>query len=229
MRWCRRARGQSRWRGRRRGSNGFRLRSGTSETFVRRVEELGLPPAVATRWRPLCHVIDVVSEELGAADARLAAATKTDPGGSAADDPAGGSGPSRPRRSSRRSTTRPGFAGRDRWRAILASCRVNTARARNDVGAGSCGAPIRACKRCWCRRGGASGARGARRPSRYARWTRSIADRRGKKVAVVALARRLARILFGMWRDETDFAAERVGAGRVRQRAATPGPNTKVA
>ena len=39
-------------------------------------------------------------------------------------------------------------------------------------------------------------------------WTRSIADRRGKKVAVVALARRLARILFGMWRDETDFAAE---------------------
>ena len=60
-------------------------------------------------------------------------------------------------------------------------------------------------------------------------WTRSIADRRGKKVAVVALARRLARILFGMWRDETDFAAERIGAGRVRQRTAARHPPAMIA
>lgn len=34
--------------------------------------------------------------------------------------------------------------------------------------------------------------------------------RRGKKVAMVALARRLARILFAMWRDEPDDQATRV-------------------
>ena len=35
------------------------------------------------------------------------------------------------------------------------------------------------------------------------RWTQAIADRRGKRVAAGALGRRLARILFAMWRDET--------------------------
>lgn len=46
-------------------------------------------------------------------------------------------------------------------------------------------------------------------------WARAIGQRRGKRVAVVALARRLARILFAMWRDQTDYAAS-----RIRTRAA---------
>jgi transposase len=41
-------------------------------------------------------------------------------------------------------------------------------------------------------------------------WVHRLAARRGKKVAVVALARRLARILFAMWRDGRDFEAARV-------------------
>jgi transposase len=45
-------------------------------------------------------------------------------------------------------------------------------------------------------------------------WAEAIARRRGKKIAMVALARRLARILFAMWRDQTDFQQQRV---RVRQ------------
>ena len=36
-------------------------------------------------------------------------------------------------------------------------------------------------------------------------WATEISKRRGKKIAVVALARRLVRILFAMWRDEKDF------------------------
>ena len=36
-------------------------------------------------------------------------------------------------------------------------------------------------------------------------WATAISKRRGKKIAVVALARRLVRILFAMWRDEKDF------------------------
>lgn len=36
-------------------------------------------------------------------------------------------------------------------------------------------------------------------------WADRIAARRGKRIAVVALARRLSRILFALWRDDTTF------------------------
>lgn len=36
-------------------------------------------------------------------------------------------------------------------------------------------------------------------------WMLRLADRRGKRVAVVAMARRLSRILYAMWRDGTDY------------------------
>lgn len=37
------------------------------------------------------------------------------------------------------------------------------------------------------------------------RWTDALAARRGKRIAVVGLARRLSRILYAMWRDHTVF------------------------
>ena len=43
-------------------------------------------------------------------------------------------------------------------------------------------------------------------------WAQNIARRRGKKIATVALARRLARILFGMWRDQTEYQPARVNS-----------------
>ena len=41
-------------------------------------------------------------------------------------------------------------------------------------------------------------------------WVHRLADRRGKRIAIVALARRLTRILFAMWRDGRDFQPARV-------------------
>ena len=41
-------------------------------------------------------------------------------------------------------------------------------------------------------------------------WTRPIAQRRGKRIAVVALARRLAGILYAMWRDGVPYDAQRI-------------------
>ena len=38
-------------------------------------------------------------------------------------------------------------------------------------------------------------------------WAVAIANRRGKRIAVVALARRLAGILYAMWRDNRPFDA----------------------
>ena len=36
-------------------------------------------------------------------------------------------------------------------------------------------------------------------------WAAQLAKRRGRRIATVALARRLAGILFAMWRDQTTF------------------------
>lgn len=38
-------------------------------------------------------------------------------------------------------------------------------------------------------------------------WAMQIAARRGKRIAVVALARRLSGILYAMWRDGTEYRA----------------------
>ncbi|RLB46106.1 MAG: hypothetical protein DRI90_27705, partial [Deltaproteobacteria bacterium] len=42
-------------------------------------------------------------------------------------------------------------------------------------------------------------------------WTQAVAKRRGKHIAVVALARRLAGVLWAMWRDDTVYDPEWVG------------------
>ncbi len=55
---------------------------------------------------------------------------------------------------------------------------------------------------CWrrCRRGALRA------------WTDQLAARRGKRIAVVALARRLSRILYAIWRDDSVFDGSRVAA-----------------
>lgn len=38
-------------------------------------------------------------------------------------------------------------------------------------------------------------------------WAHALAARRGRRIAIVALARRLSRVLYAMWRDQHDFVA----------------------
>ena len=62
-------------------------------------------------------------------------------------------------------------------------------------------------------------------------WAQAIARRRGKKVAMVGLARRLARTLFAMWRDEADYQPGRTrtrGAQAVAAATATTGAGVSV-
>ena len=51
------------------------------------------------------------------------------------------------------------------------------------------------------------------------RWAEGVARRRGERVAVVALARRLARLLWAMWRDGTVFDGARGAEPRGRRAA----------
>lgn len=60
------------------------------------------------------------------------------------------------------------------------------------------------------------------RDARLREWAERVAARGGRAVAVVALARRLARILWAMWRDGTTFTA-----GRLEAAAATPPSATR--
>jgi transposase len=43
-------------------------------------------------------------------------------------------------------------------------------------------------------------------------WVHAVAARRGRRIAIVALARRLTRLLYAMWRDATAFRAPRADA-----------------
>lgn len=51
-------------------------------------------------------------------------------------------------------------------------------------------------------------------------WAAAIAARRGPRVAVVALARKLAGILYAMWRDSTSFAARAAKPDEAQNTAA---------
>jgi transposase len=51
-------------------------------------------------------------------------------------------------------------------------------------------------------------------------WAQRLAARRRKTIAVVALARRLASILFALWRDGTTFDPARLGGRPARGSAA---------
>jgi transposase len=41
-------------------------------------------------------------------------------------------------------------------------------------------------------------------------WAQALAARRGRRIAVVALARRLCRMLYAMWRDGATFCPNAV-------------------
>lgn len=47
------------------------------------------------------------------------------------------------------------------------------------------------------------------------KWARAVADRRGRRVAIVALARKLAGIMFALWRDETTYNPTRSSVPRT--------------
>ncbi|MFO0579040.1 MAG: IS110 family transposase [Polyangia bacterium] len=60
-------------------------------------------------------------------------------------------------------------------------------------------------------------------------WAEQIEQRRGKRIATVALARRLAGVMWAMLRDETDFAAEPPKRARRAASPAEPAPGPSLA
>jgi transposase len=189
---------------------GYRMRSGASESFLTRLAALDLPTAMADTLAPLHQVIDVLDHALAAADARVATRVATDP-------------------VIERLMTVPGI-GPITASAFVAALddvhRFGGARGASRVasylglvpGEHSSGEQqrrgrvlrsahpyvqallVEAAWRTW---------RSADpRTAALRLWARHLASRRGTKIALVALARRLARILFAIWRDDAVYAGD---------------------
>lgn len=188
---------------------GYRAGTGGSEAFGARVARLALPAPLAATLAPLLRTLTALSAEIRALDAAVLTISTADP-------------------VVRRLQTVPGvgpvvaltfrafvddvtrFPSAAHVSAAIGLVpREDSSAERRHRGHLTKAGPselrsllVQAAWVCWrsCRRG----------PLRA--WADQLAARRGRRIAVVALARRLSRILYAMWRDETVFDRSRVAA-----------------
>lgn len=184
---------------------GLRLPSGSAECVLDRLARLTLPPTLATILEPVRRLITHCNRSLLQAEKTLAARARQDariprlmtaPGvgpivaltfQAVLDDPArfGGSAarasafiglvPSEDSSAERRHKGHITKTGPRDLRALLVQASWTVWRSRN-----ADGLALRT-------------------------WAHALAARRGRRIAVVALARRLSRILYALWRDDTTF------------------------
>ena len=185
---------------------GLGLRSCAAEAVVRQYRTLTIPRALAEDLAPVIAALEDVTDAIAASTAALTAAAATDP-------------------IVRRLQTAPGVGPITglTFRAVIDDVRrfadargvaaylglvpkEDSSGSRRRKGAitkaGPTGVRVLLIQASWVvwrqRKSGAA---------LYA-WVERLAARRGKRIAVVALARRLARILYAMWRDGTDYRVQ---------------------
>ena len=184
---------------------GWRLPSGTAEAVEDRLARLAPPATLQTMLPPLRTALAALTELIAAADTEVTTLAKADPIAAqlmtapgvgpvvaltfqaALDDPArfdGDAGrasaflglvPSEDSSAERRLKGHITKTGPKDLRALLVQASWTIWRGRS-----AAGAALRT-------------------------WAHALADRRGRRIAIVALTRRLSRILFAMWRDRQDF------------------------
>ena len=201
---------------------GFRIRGGAAESFVTRLDALELPPSMVAAFVPLRALIATVTEELTRADERIAALVDADP-------------------ALKRLTTFPGIGPITATAYVAAIDDVTRFRTAGQITSYLGLVPREYSSGEHQRRGrvlrsahprvqsllvqAAWRLVRSRKPetARLRDWTLGIQRRRGVGVAQVALARRIARILYAMWRDEAGF-----DAGRLELRRRGAGLNAAV-
>jgi transposase len=199
---------------------GCRLRTGAPETFLTRVEELALPPALLTVIAPLVDLLRPLNAQIEALDEELERIV-------AADEVL------------RRLTTVPGVGPVTATAFVATVDDVTRFRGAHQVEAYVGLVPSEWSSSEIQRRGHITKAGNGRmrwllvqaawcilrRRKRLETvalrdWAEGIAGRRGRAIAAVALARRLAGILFAMWRDGTVYDATKVRGPLTARRAA---------
>lgn len=189
-------------------AEGRRPRGGDVATFPARVRALGAEPLPTYIERQL-RTIEALTMEIGAADRELAATAKADP-------------------VARRLMTVPGVGPSTAVRFVAALDEISrfsgahavesyvglvpgensSSERRRRTGITKAGpSALR-----WCLVQAAWAARRARRRDPMQRWADEVEKRRGKRVAVLALARKLAGMLYAMWRDGAVYDPRLSGA-----------------
>jgi transposase len=188
--------------------DGWRLPRGSAEAVDARLERLRLPTGLATILTPLRTWLKELNALLDAADRAVEAQAAADPVAAhlmtapgvgpvvaltfeaVLDDPArfGGEAarasaflglvPSEDSSAERRHKGHITKTGPSELRALLVQASWVIWRGRS-----AAGAALRA-------------------------WAQALAARRGRRIAIVGLARRLSRILFALWRDRSNFHVE---------------------
>ena len=195
--------------------DGLRVASSDAHLVAERIAALELPPNLEAELLPLFEVLAPVNEQIAAAERRIAALERSDPivallmtapqiGAitasavvATADDIRRfasahqfeaflGLVPGERSSGERRRIGRITKAGSSRVRYLLVEAGWRVLRSKGDDPL-----PLRA-------------------------WALAIAARRGKRIAVVALARRLAGILYAMWRDGRPYDAAKLRTPRAR-------------
>jgi transposase len=193
---------------------GLRIRSGSTGSFLVRVAALDLPASIAETLAPLQRLIAVLNDELATADDRCARIAAQNPVVA-------------------RLTSVPGIgpitatayvAALDDaarfGRAAQVACYLGLVPREYSSGEQQRRGRVmrsahpyvqsllvQAAWRVWLSKDP--------RTAGLRLWAQGIAHRRGKSIAVVALARRLARILFAMWRDGVPYNAARTRPTRA--------------
>ena len=183
---------------------GYRVASGSCERVTARLAQLTLPSAVTETLAPLQRAIDSLSAEIRSVDARLATYARADAIVTRLQSvPGVGPVVSLTFRAFVDDVTRFHAAGQVSA-AIGLVPREDSSAERRHRGHITKAGPrelrsllVQAAWSCW--RSKTSGTLRA--------WVDRLASRRGKRIAVVALARRLSRILYALWRDESEFDA----------------------
>ncbi|MDQ3816201.1 MAG: IS110 family transposase [Acidobacteriota bacterium] len=186
--------------------DGLRVAPGHSAGFLKRLARVVLPEALREEVAPLVLLLQGLTEQIKAADERLAALAKEDEV-VARLCTAPGVGPVTAASFVSALDEADRFAGPKQARAYLGLVpSERSSGERQQRGHISKAGPGRArymlVEAAWTilRR---------RSPTNSAlhEWATGIAARRGSRVAVIALARKLAGILYAMWRDGTTFGA----------------------
>jgi transposase len=185
-----------------------RPRGGDTATFTARVRALCAETTLPSYVDRQLRMIDALSKQIAEADRELAATAKADP-------------------IARRLMTAPGVGPATAVRFVAALDEISrfsgahavesylglvpgedsSAERRRRTGITKAGPPALR----WCLVQAAWAARRTRRKDPMHRWADAIEKRRGTRVAVLALARKLAGILFAIWRDGTVYEPRRSG------------------
>jgi transposase len=188
---------------------GFRLPSGSAPQVSARLARLTLPEALATTLAPLRQIIEALTGELATIEARLAPLAQADRVVTQLQTvPGVGPVVALTFRATLDDIARFRHAGQVSAFIGLVPREDSSAERRHrghitKAGSGELRSLlIQAAWACWKSTG--SGALRA--------WAEQLAARRGRRIAVVALARRLSRILYAVWRDGSAFEGARVAA-----------------